>query len=68
MGTPINGLFQQYLRIAVIERLDDYVVAANVRFDGLHRSIATACRTATSGCKRYFYLGGEIRSTAFIGS
>jgi hypothetical protein len=27
------------VRIAAIERLDDYVVAANVRFDGLHRSM-----------------------------
>jgi hypothetical protein len=28
-----------FVRIAAIERLDDYVVAANVRFDGLHRSM-----------------------------
>jgi len=28
-----------FARIAAIERLDDYVVAANVRFDGLHRSM-----------------------------
>lgn len=43
-------------RDAIIQRLDDCAVAANVRFDGLHRSMARVRSTAVKGRDLQYFL------------